>query len=67
MAQDVPAAAVSLGVPKPDGAVRRAGKEAAGGGAPPPTSSAGSAPLRVHLKMTGLVKRWGGANLTSHN
>lgn len=68
MAQNVPAAAVSLGVPQPDGTVRGAGKEGAGGGAPPPTSSAGYAPLWVHLKMTELVERWaGGANLTSPN
>lgn len=53
VAQDVPAA-VSLGVPQPDGAVRGAGKEGAGGGASPPTSSAGSAPFRVHLKKTAL-------------
>lgn len=67
VAKDVPAAAESLSVPQPDGAVRGAGKEGAGGGTPPPTSSAGSAFLWVHLKMTGLVERWdGGANLTSH-
>lgn len=51
MAQDI-SAAVSLGVPQPDGAVRGTGQEGAGSGASLPSSSAGSVLFRVHLKKT---------------